>query len=129
MTVLLKSIAWAWLAALALFSAGGAMAYEEPRYAIVHKADGYELRKYHDRVAAQISNAGSANRAFRALFAYISGANGVVSPLVILFPIIPQNQGERQILYEGIFGCISDKLATPERFQVTDISSYPIRVV
>jgi DNA gyrase inhibitor GyrI len=103
MTVLLKSIAWAWLAALTLFSAGGAMAYEEPRYAIVHKADGYELRKYGDRVAAQISNAGSANRAFRALFAYISGANLTSAKISMTVPVtqsekiamtVPVTQGD-----------------------------------
>ena len=51
------------------------MAYEEPRYDVVRKADGYEVRRYYDRVAAQITNAGSNNKAFRALFKYISGAN------------------------------------------------------
>ena len=103
MNVLLKPIALAWLVALALFGAGGAMAYEEPRYAIVHKADGYELRKYGDRVAAQIRNAGSANRAFRALFAYISGANLTSAKISMTVPVtqsekiamtVPVTQGD-----------------------------------
>ena len=59
----------------AIFIGGSAMAYEEPPYDVVAKADGYEVRKYSDRVAAQVSSQTLSNKAFRTLFKYISGAN------------------------------------------------------
>ena len=40
----------------AIFLGGAVVAYEEPPYEVVSKADGYEVRKYSDRVAAQVSN-------------------------------------------------------------------------
>ena len=51
------------------------MAYEEPRYEVVHQADGYEVRRYDDRLAAQVTRNANQNNAFRLLFSYISGAN------------------------------------------------------
>jgi len=63
------------------------MAYEEPRYDIVHKADGYEVRKYYDRVAAQVTKASSSNKAFRTLFGYISGANQTSEKVSMTIPV------------------------------------------
>ena len=75
MNSFLKILTLLVVAVMTTFAGGGAMAYEEPRYDIVHKADGYEVRKYYDRVAAQVTKASSSNKAFRTLFGYISGAN------------------------------------------------------
>ena len=47
------------------------MAYEEPPYDVVSKADGYEVRRYSDRIAAQVSSQARSNKAFRLLFKYI----------------------------------------------------------
>ena len=69
------------------FAGGDAMAYEEPRYDIVHKADGYEVRKYYDRVAAQVTKASSSNKAFRTLFGYISGANQTSEKVSMTIPV------------------------------------------
>ena len=82
-----KTIALSWLVIVASFAAGSAMAYEEPRYEIVHKADGYQVRKYFDRVAAQVTKADSSNKAFRALFAYISGANQASAKVSMTIPV------------------------------------------
>ena len=98
-----KTIALSWLVIVASFAAGGAMAYEEPRYEIVHKADGYEVRKYFDRVAAQVTKADSSNKAFRALFGYISGANQTSAKVSMTIPVtqsekiamtVPVTQGD-----------------------------------
>jgi hypothetical protein len=103
MNVLLKMIAFSLLVSMATFAGGGAMAYEEPRYDIVSKADGYEVRKYYDRVAAQITKASSSNKAFRMLFGYISGANRASEKVSMTIPVtqsekidmtVPVTQGE-----------------------------------
>lgn len=103
MNVLLKMIVLSLLVAMATFAGGGAMAYEEPRYDIVHKADGYEVRKYYDRVAAQVTKASSSNKAFRTLFGYISGANQTSEKVSMTIPVtqsekiamtVPVTQGD-----------------------------------
>ena len=58
-----------------VFVGGAVMAYEEPPYDVLFKTDGYEVREYDDRIAAQVSSQISSNKAFRTLFKYISGAN------------------------------------------------------
>ena len=63
------------------------MAYEEPPYDVVAKADGYEVRKYSDRVAAQVSNPTRSNKAFRTLFKYISGANQSAEEVSMTIPV------------------------------------------
>ena len=63
------------------------MAYEEPPYDVVAKADGYEVRKYGDRIAAQVSNHTSSNKAFRTLFKYISGANQSSEEVSMTIPV------------------------------------------
>jgi hypothetical protein len=57
---------------MALLFGTQAMAYEEPTYDIVFVTDGYEVRQYQDRLAAQVSGTSAANSAFRKLFKYIS---------------------------------------------------------
>lgn len=103
MNVLSKMIALSFLVAMATFAGGGAMAYEEPRYDIIHKADGYEVRKYYDRVAAQVTKASSSNKAFRTLFGYISGANQTSEKVSMTIPVtqsekiamtVPVTQGD-----------------------------------
>ena len=66
---------------------GTAMAYEEPRYEIVHQAEGYEVRRYNDRLAAQVSGTANQNSAFGLLFRYISGANQSSEKVSMTVPV------------------------------------------
>ena len=63
------------------------MAYEEPSYEVVFKADAYEVRRYSDRVAAQVSTQARSNKAFRTLFKYISGANQSAAKVAMTVPV------------------------------------------
>ena len=103
MNSFLKILTLLVVAVMTTFAGGGAMAYEEPRYDIVHKADGYEVRKYYDRVAAQVTKASSSNKAFRTLFGYISGANQTSEKVSMTIPVtqsekiamsVPVTQGD-----------------------------------
>ena len=67
--------------------AGGAMAYEEPRYRVVHRGNGYEVRLYDDRLAAQTAQASSSDNAFGRLFRYISGANTGSAKIDMTVPV------------------------------------------
>lgn len=75
------------IAATVGFSGGSAMAYEEPPYDVVSKADGYEVRRYSDRIAAQVSSQTRSNKAFRLLFKYISGANQSAEKVSMTIPV------------------------------------------
>ena len=103
MNALLKVLLLSCLAAVASFAGGAAVAYEEPRYDVVHSADGYEVRRYYDRVAAQVTASSSSNNAFRMLFGYISGANKASEKVSMTIPVtqsekidmtVPVTQGE-----------------------------------
>jgi hypothetical protein len=63
------------------------MAYEEPTYEIVFVTDGYEVRRYQDRLAAQVSGSSATNSAFRKLFKYISGANTASEKVAMTVPV------------------------------------------
>lgn len=63
------------------------MAYEEPRYEVVHRAEDYEVRRYNDRLAAQVSIAADQNNAFGLLFSYISGANQSSEKVSMTVPV------------------------------------------
>jgi len=62
-----------------LFAVGAALAYEQPKYEIVKKYDGFELRRYTPYIVAETVVSGefddAGNKAFRILFKYISGDN------------------------------------------------------
>ena len=68
----------------ALIGVFGVRVYEEPRYRVVARVDGVEIRSYAPRVAAEVAwpVADSAGReqAFQMLFAYIAGSNEPSSP-------------------------------------------------
>ena len=76
---------------------GSAMAYEEPPYDVVAKADGYEVRKYSDRVAAQVSSQTLSNKAFRTLFKYISGANQSAEKVSMTIPVAQSEKIEMTV--------------------------------
>ncbi|WP_438960505.1 SOUL family heme-binding protein [Nereida sp.] len=89
------------------------MAYEEPPYDVVSKADGYEVREYDDRIAAQVSSQTRSNKAFRTLFKYISGANQSAEKVSMTVPVaqsekievtVPVTQGaESDVRYMQFF--------------------------
>lgn len=88
MIYFLRLMAWSCLVSVAfLLPVEKVMAYEEPSYDVVSKADGYEVRKYGDRVAAQVSNQIGSNKAFRTLFKYISGANQSAEKVSMTIPV------------------------------------------
>ena len=73
------------------------MAYEEPPYDVVHKADGYEVREYDDRIAAQVSSQTRSNKAFRTLFKYISGANQSAEKVSMTIPVAQSEKIEMTV--------------------------------
>ena len=73
--------------AMALLFGTQAMAYEEPTYEIVFVTDGYEIRRYQGRLAAQVSGSSATNSAFRKLFKYISGANTASEKVAMTVPV------------------------------------------
>jgi len=73
------------------------MAYEEPAYDVVHKADGYEVREYDDRIAAQVSSQTRSNKAFRTLFKYISGANQAAEKVSMTIPVAQSEKIEMTV--------------------------------
>ena len=72
---------------MALLFGTQAMAYEEPTYEIVFVTDGYEVRRYQDRLAAQVSGSSATNSVFRKLFKYISGANTASEKVAMTVPV------------------------------------------
>ena len=81
----------------AVSTEGLAMAYEEPPYDVVSKADGYEVRKYSDRVAAQVSGQMRSNKAFQTLFRYISGANQSAEKVSMTIPVAQSEKIEMTV--------------------------------
>jgi len=73
------------------------MAYEEPPYDVVFKADGYEVREYDDRIAAQVSSQTRSNKAFRTLFKYISGANQSAEKVSMTIPVAQSEKIEMTV--------------------------------
>ena len=63
------------------------MAYEETRYRVVRRGDGYEVRLYDDRLAAQTAQASNSDNAFGRLFRYISGANTGSAKIDMTVPV------------------------------------------
>ena len=64
------------------------MAYEEPAYEVVSQQNGYEIRLYQERLAAQVRSNGSQNGSFQLLFQYISGANTGSAKVDMTVPVI-----------------------------------------
>ncbi len=92
---------WVFIACLLLFSAGAASAYEQPKYEVVKKYDGFELRRYAPYVVAETVVSGSfdeaGNTAFRILFRYISGGNVRKTGIPMTAPVqqSPAGAGEK----------------------------------
>ena len=77
--VLLVPIVYLW--------ANISIAYEETSYRIVAANQNYEIREYNDRLAVQTSQENGQNKAFRALFKYISGSNTSSTKIEMTIPV------------------------------------------
>ena len=77
--VLLVPIVYLW--------ANISIAYEETSYRIVATNKNYEIREYDDRLAVQTSQENGQNKAFRALFKYISGSNTSSTKIEMTIPV------------------------------------------
>ncbi|NCZ95488.1 MAG: heme-binding protein, partial [Flavobacteriia bacterium] len=81
----------------ALLTGSQSMAYEEPSYRIVHQGDGFEIRKYEDRLAAQVISSGGQNGSFGLLFQYISGANTGSAKVSMTVPVAQSEKIEMTV--------------------------------
>lgn len=97
MAIILRLLMLSCVVVPAIFIGGAVVAYEEPPYEVVSKADGYEVRKYSDRVAAQVSNLTRPNKAFRTLFGYISGANQSAAKVSMTVPVAQSEKIEMTV--------------------------------
>jgi hypothetical protein len=74
------------------------MAIETPKYTIVKSSDPFEIREYESYVTAEVEVEGSfdeaGNKAFRALFNYISGNNTKKQSLEMTAPVEQKSSGE-----------------------------------
>jgi hypothetical protein len=74
-----------------LFLGGAALAYEQPKYDIVRKYEGFELRRYAPYIVAETIVSGDfdqvGNEAFRILFSYISGKNRKETKIPMTAPV------------------------------------------
>ncbi|MEC5148370.1 heme-binding protein [Cryobacterium sp. GrIS_2_6] len=65
---------------------------EQQPYAVVGDYDGFELRSYPEHLVAEVVTTGpfedAGNRAFRYLFAYISGENSVRQKVAMTAPVV-----------------------------------------
>ena len=83
---------------VALCLCGGVvLAYEEPKFTVVHQADGYEVRRYADRLAAQVIQSNNQNSAFGVLFRYISGANQSSEKVSMTIPVAQSEKIEMTV--------------------------------
>jgi len=75
---------------------------EQQRYQIVRRYDEFEMRRYPLHLVAEINIGGSfedaAKRAFRFLFAYISGDNQASQEISMTAPVVQEPVSERIVM-------------------------------
>lgn len=82
-----------------LIGAGRTMAVEEADYRVIWQSKPFEVRDYAPHIVAEtivegnLENAG--NRAFKALYGYISGENRSITKITMTAPVSQQPEGER----------------------------------
>jgi hypothetical protein len=78
---------------------GNAMAIEEARYSVEHKAGNFELRQYGSQIVAETIVQGTfdevGNVGFRRLFDYISGSNTKKQPISMTAPVSQETGSEK----------------------------------
>lgn len=87
------------LAAVLLLGATNVMAVEEAPYTVVKQEGRFELRDYAPQIVAEVVVDGTleeaGNKAFRPLFAYISGANRAQAKVAMTAPVAQEAVGEK----------------------------------
>jgi len=75
------------IALFIIFNTNLSMALEEPAYKIIKSYEGYEIRKYDDRLAVEVEFR-SEDSGFNYLFNYISGENTTSEKISMTVPVI-----------------------------------------
>lgn len=74
---------------------------EQQPYEVVEQYPGFELRRYPSHVVAEVAAGGSfesaGNRAFRALFEYISGRNASTRSVAMTAPVVQEVRGSEKV--------------------------------
>lgn len=86
--------------AASLLGAGAVQATEQPRYDVVEKVGAFEVRRYGQRLAAEVTVTGSAeaarNAGFRKLAAYIFGGNTARASIAMTAPVVQSARGQSE---------------------------------
>ena len=93
-----RTIQVALAAAIIITGAGNAMATEEASYKVSKQDGKFEVREYGSNIIAETmiegDLEGAGNKAFRTLFAYISGANRTQKKIEMTAPVSQESAGE-----------------------------------
>jgi len=73
------------------------MALEEQRFELIKSFDEYEIRKYNDRLAAQVEYSND-DRGFQYLFNYISGANINAEKIDMTIPVTQSLKDDKMVM-------------------------------
>lgn len=97
------------------------MTKQQP-YQLVHGYDDFELRRYPEHILAQVTTDGpfedAGNRAFRYLFAYISGANQSKQKVAMTAPVVQSDAGEKIAMTAPVVQQRLEDTVAQERFRV-----------
>ncbi len=89
---------------------------EQQPYEVLERFDGFELRRYPPHLVAEVELDGSfedaGNRAFRRLFAYITGQNEAQRSVAMTAPVVQAGSSENV----AMTGCDADPIATASAF-------------
>ena len=96
------------------------------------KAEGYEIRLYEDRLAAQVRSNGGQNGSFRFLFQYISGANTSSEKVSMTVPVLQstaENTGFMQFFLPKEFTSETAPQPTYPRVEIISVEGgyYAVR--
>ena len=85
------------IALFIIFNTNLSMALEEPAYKIIKSYEGYEIRKYDDRLAVEVEFR-SEDSGFNYLFNYISGENTTSEKISMTAPVTQSNKDGKMLM-------------------------------
>ncbi len=95
---------------------------DQQPYQVLHSYDDFELRRYPAHVLAEVTTDGpfedAGNRAFRYLFAYISGANQSRQKVAMTAPVVQTDVGEKIAMTSPVVQHKLDDSSSNEKFRV-----------
>lgn len=95
---------------------------DQQPYQVLHSYDDFELRRYPAHVLAEVTTDGpfedAGNRAFRYLFAYISGANQSRQKVAMTAPVVQTDVGEKIAMTSPVVQQKLDDSSSNEKFRV-----------